>query len=248
MRAIPQSACSSNDNTDDIRGILYYGDSASTPTTTGYTYTDSCEDEDLSDLVPYLSKTASAEYWSETETATVAYNSDNLFRWYLNDSTFQVEWDNPTLLQVYNNDTTFNTSNNVIQLSSADEWAYVIIQTSLAVPHPIHLHGHDFYILAQGTGTYDSSDIGSLTNPPRRDVALLPASGYLVLAWETDNPGAWLMHCHIGWHTDEGFALQFLERYSDIADLIDYDTLNSTCSAWDTYKTSNTVEELDSGV
>lgn len=31
----------------------------------------------------------------------------------------------------------------------------------------------------------------------RRDVASLPGGGYLVLAFKTDNPGSWLMHCHI---------------------------------------------------
>lgn len=41
---------------------------------------------------------------------------------------------------------------------------------------------------------------------------MLPAGGWLVLAFETDNPGAWLMHCHIAWHVSEGLAVQFLER------------------------------------
>jgi hypothetical protein len=30
--------------------------------------------------------------------------------------------------------------------------------------------------------------------------------------------------------------------------LIDYDTLNSTCAAWDTYATANSIVEDDSGV
>jgi hypothetical protein len=116
------------------------------------------------------------------------------------------------------------------------------------VPYPIHLHSHDFFILAQGTGTYSSSVTLSLTNPPRRDVAMLPASGYLVIAFQTDNPGAWLMYCHIGWHTSKGFALQLVERYSEIAAITDYDTLNSTCKAWTTYATANDIVEDDSGV
>jgi Multicopper oxidase len=210
MRAIPQEACSDNDSTDNIKGIVYYGDSASTPTTTGYTYTDSCDDENLSDLVPYLSQSASSTY-----------------------------------LQVYNNDTTFTNYSGVVELPEANAWSYVLIETALSVPHPIHLHGHDFYILAQGTGTYNSSDIGTLTDPPRRDVAILPGSGYLVVAFKTDNPGAWLMHCHIGWHTEEGFAIQFLERYDEARKLIDYDTLNSTCEAWDAYVDENSVEQDD---
>ncbi|KAJ9200300.1 CAZyme family AA1 [Paecilomyces variotii] len=246
MRAIPQEACSDNDSTDNIKGIVYYGDSPSTPTTTGYSYTDSCDDEDLSNLVPVVSKDVSTGTWQDLEDVTVGTNSESLFRWYLNETTFQVEWNDPTLLKLYNNITNFTTSSGVIKLPEANKWAYIVIQTTLAVPHPIHLHGHDFFILAQGTGTYNSSDLGSLTNPPRRDTAMLPSSGYLVLAFKTDNPGAWLMHCHIGWHTEEGFALQFIERYSEISGLIDYDTLDTTCAAWKSYESENDVEQDDS--
>ena len=248
MRAIPQVACSDNDSTDNIKGIVYYGITPSTPTTTAYSYTDSCDDEDASDLVPYVSKTVSTEYWDEEETVTVGKNSNSLFRWYMNSTSMVVEWDDPTLLQIYNGDTNFTNTSGVIELPEADEWAYVIIETAVAVPHPIHLHGHDFFVLAQSTGTYNSSVSLNLSNPPRRDTAMLPASGYLVLAFETNNPGAWLMHCHIGWHTAEGFAIQFVERYSEISALIDYDTLNSTCAAWETYATANSVTEDDSGI
>ena len=43
-------------------------------------------------------------------------------------------------------------------------------------------------------------------------MALLPANGYLVLALRADNPGAWLVHCHIAWHASSGLAVQILER------------------------------------
>lgn len=248
MRAIPQAACSDNDSADNIKGIVYYGSTISTPTTTEYTYTDSCDDMDISDLVPYLAQSASEPYYNSSEPVTLGTNSDSYFRWQLNGTAMQVYWDNPTLLQVWNNDTTFTEESGVIVLPTADKWSYVVIETTLAVPHPIHLHGHDFFVIAQGTGTYSSSDDTSLTNPPRRDVAMLPASGYLAIAFKTDNPGAWLMHCHIGWHTSEGFAIQFLERYDEARALIDYDTLNSTCEAWDAYVTESSVEEEDDGI
>lgn len=61
---------------------------------------------------------------------------------------------------------------------------------------PIHLHGHDFFVLASGSGTYlDSDAVLQTENPPRRDVQMLPAAGYLVIAWQADNPGVWLAHC-----------------------------------------------------
>ncbi|KAF2656371.1 multicopper oxidase [Lophiostoma macrostomum CBS 122681] len=248
LRAIPQSACSENDNADDIKGIIYYGDSPSTPETTGYDYTDSCDDE-TSNIVPYISKTVGDSSETDLETARVAFNSDNLFRWYLNSTTMVVEWEDPTLLQILDGNTTYATSNAVIELPDADEWVYVVIQTTVAVPHPIHLHGHDFFVVAQGSGTYSSSTTTlNLSNPPRRDTAMLPSGGYLVLAFQTDNPGAWLMHCHIGWHTSEGFALQFVERYSEIAGITDSDTVTSNCDAWSTFMESSGIEQDDSGV
>lgn len=201
MRAIPQTACSSNAMADNILGIVHYGSSSGTPNTTGYAYVDSCDDMS-SEMVPYVAiDAASGPFYEELEEVSLGLNSDNLARWFINDSAFQVEWGNPTLLQVLNNDGSWNTSQNVIQLDESNEWQYIIIETTLAITHPIHLHGHDFYVLAQDTGTYNSSVALNLSNPPRRDTAMLPASGFLVLAWETDNPGAWLMHCHIGWHT-----------------------------------------------
>lgn len=41
-------------------------------------------------------------------------------------------------------------------------------------------------------------------NPPRRDVVLLPETGYIAIAMRADNPGAWLIHCHIAWHSSGG--------------------------------------------
>lgn len=186
-----------NDNSEDVRGIVYYGSSTSTPTTSAYDYDDSCDDE-TDNLVPYISKDVSASSTTKSETATVGFNSQSLFKWYLNSTTMVVDWEDPTLLQILNGNTTFATSNAVIELPDADEWVYIIIQTNLGVPHPIHLHGHDFFVLAQGSGSYSDDVTLTLSNPPRRDTAMLPASGYLVIAFETDNPGAWLMHCHIG--------------------------------------------------
>jgi len=57
--------------------------------------------------------------------------------------------------------------------------------------HPIHLHGHDFVILAQNNSAWDGHTIpkNNLINPPRRDVALLYKGGYLALAFKLDNPG-----------------------------------------------------------
>lgn len=105
-----------------------------------------------------------------------------------------VEWAHPSLLQLSEGNRTFEAQKNVYKLPKANEWVYFVIETKLAVPHPIHLHGHDFFVLAaKASATYDDSVKLNLNNPPRRDVASLPAAGYLVIAFLTDNPGAWLV-------------------------------------------------------
>ncbi|KAJ5972470.1 CAZyme family AA1 [Penicillium vulpinum] len=248
IRAIPQEACSENANPNDIKGILYYGKRPRTPTTKAYNFPDDCDDEPASSLVPQVPKTVSAADWNNLTDVTLGRNSANLFRWYLNSTTMQVLWEDPTLLQLFNNKNTpnFTTSSGVIELPRAHEWVYLMINTSFPVTHPIHLHGHDFFVLAQGPNPWDGSV--ATNNPPRRDTAMLPGNGYLLMAFETDNPGAWLMHCHIGWHTDEGFALQFLERESEIEPLIDHKALEENCASWNAYDAAFDIEQEDSGV
>ncbi|TDZ39180.1 Laccase-2 [Colletotrichum trifolii] len=252
IRAIPQAACSDNDSTDNIKGVVSYAAATyATPNTTAYTYTDSCDDE-TANLVPRVSKTVSAANWDDLESATVAKNTAGLFKWSLNSTSMLVDWANPTLQQVLANSsssTSYETDDAVIELTEANQWVYLVIETTLAVPHPIHLHGHDFFVLAQGSGTYSSGSVALATaNPPRRDTAMLPSSGYLVMAWETDNPGAWLMHCHIGWHTSEGFSMQFVERAAEIAAMTDATALDDACSTWSAFQEENSIEQEDSGV
>lgn len=146
MRSIPQTACSTNSNTDDIKGIVRY-DSTSTadPTSSAYTFDDNCDDEAMTSLVPYYPLDVSAAALTNTEDVTVAL-TNGVFKWYMAATTFAVEWDNPMLMQIANGNTTFDDSSHVVQIPTANEWVYFIIETTNAVTHPIHLHGHDFMV------------------------------------------------------------------------------------------------------
>jgi multicopper oxidase len=95
MRAYPQVACSSNGNVDGIKGIVHYGDSTGTPTTTGYTYTDECVDEPYASLVPFVAKNVGAEFYDEEEVLTLTKNNESYFRWLLNNTSLQIQWDDP---------------------------------------------------------------------------------------------------------------------------------------------------------
>lgn len=253
MRAIPADRCSQNEMANNIRGIIYYGNHPTQPHTNPFPFTNICEDEPITNLVPHVPKNVDPPIypvWNKNVTVNNTRNEQNFFRWQFNSTSMNVSWDNPTLQQVYNNELSFTNSSGVIELPFKDKWVYLFIQNT-RVTHPIHLHGHDFSILAQG-----SSEAGQLQwngsivtrNPPRRDTAVLAGNGYLFMAFRTNNPGAWLMHCHIGWHVNEGLALQFLERYDEIRDLVDYAPFKRNCAAWDEYLDSEVIVQEDSGV
>ncbi|KAL5364168.1 Cupredoxin [Aspergillus floccosus] len=247
VRAIPKHACSENARTDNIRGILHYGVTPRIPETLPFFYVDeTCDDLPAFVLVPHVPKSVAPPDLQEMVDASSKKNAAQLFRWYLNSTTMKILWDDPTLMQIYDGEPAFPNSSTVISLPDAHQWFYLDIETRAPVDHPIHLHGHDFFILSQGQNAWNGSTVTD--NPPRRDTAMLPANGHLVIAFQADNPGAWLMHCHIGWHTTEGFALQFLERADEVTDTINYELLQNTCDSWIRYDETHGIDQEDSGV
>ncbi|KAM7491879.1 hypothetical protein LguiA_034800 [Lonicera macranthoides] len=79
--------------------------------------------------------------------------------------------------------------------------------------HPIHLHGYDFYIIAEGFGNFNpKTDTAkfNLVDPPLRNTASVPVKGWSVIRFVADNPGVWLMHCHLDVHIGWGLATAFI--------------------------------------
>ncbi|KAM3430332.1 hypothetical protein MY4824_007744 [Beauveria thailandica] len=89
--------------------------------------------------------------------------------------------------------------------------------------HPIHLHGHSFYILSSfraegraGWGSYNPYDPASvlrqplnLQSPLIKDTVNVPRRGHVVLRVLADNPGLWMLHCHMMVHMGTGMAAGF---------------------------------------
>ncbi|KAL6533069.1 high-affinity glucose transporter [Orobanche minor] len=96
------------------------------------------------------------------------------------------------------------------------ETVQVVLQgTSIltAENHPIHLHGYDFYVIAEGFGNFNPSrDTAkfNLVDPPLRNTASVPVGGWAVIRFVADNPGVWLMHCHLDVHITWGLGMAFL--------------------------------------
>ncbi|XP_042511016.1 laccase-7-like [Macadamia integrifolia] len=75
--------------------------------------------------------------------------------------------------------------------------------------HPMHLHGYDFYVMAMGFGNYNpTEDIKKFNyfNPQKRNTVAVPAGGWAVIRFRADNPGTWIIHCHLETHLSFGLA------------------------------------------
>ncbi|KAF5763131.1 putative laccase [Helianthus annuus] len=62
--------------------------------------------------------------------------------------------------------------------------------------HPMHLHGFNFYVLAQGFGNYDAATATSsfnLVNPQERNTLGVPVGGWAVIRFRANNPGKFII-------------------------------------------------------
>jgi FtsP/CotA-like multicopper oxidase with cupredoxin domain len=209
----------------------------------------------LASLVPHLSLDVGGFNSSAVTQEELNFAFTSYFTWTINSSSLKLDWTNPTVLRVLNNESIFPTDYNIVSVERTAEnptWQVFVIEDSsgIGITHPIHLHGHDFWILGQETGKFDLSTSSlNLQNPPRRDVASLPGNGYLAIAFKKDNPGSWLLHCHIAWHASEGLALQFVETEAEIvSSLSSSSVMTDACSAWNTYNATEIYFQEDSGV
>ncbi|KAK1984699.1 multicopper oxidase [Colletotrichum cereale] len=245
----------------------YEGASASLmPKDAGKAATDSqCQDK--TDYEPIYSVDVNSTSFQKTQDNSLDITVDtsrttNQQRvyWKVNGQDMDVNWDEPTLSYLAKNDTDYPNQFNVFEVPNDNDWAFWVVENLFPAPHPMHLHGHDFYILGhsdpatagRGTGTRfnpqtDTSKL-NFKNPTRRDVTTLPGRGWLVVAFKTDNPGAWLFHCHIAWHLSQGLSVQFLERTDDIANTFKIDDIDDMCSQWNSYSKNAQYKQTDSGL
>lgn len=65
--------------------------------------------------------------------------------------------------------------------------------------HPMHLHGHHFQVVAID---------GAPVSGAMRDTVLIPPGRSLRIAFDADNPGKWMFHCHHLYHMFTGMMAQ----------------------------------------
>jgi FtsP/CotA-like multicopper oxidase with cupredoxin domain len=65
--------------------------------------------------------------------------------------------------------------------------------------HPMHLHGHHFQVVGLN---------GAPISGAVRDTVLVPVNGSVTIAFDADNPGRWLFHCHNLYHMATGMMTE----------------------------------------
>eukprot|EP00898_Chlorokybus_atmophyticus_P005437 jgi/Chlat1/5895/Chrsp4S00497 len=100
-----------------------------------------------------------------------------------------------------------------------DDVVQVVLQNTRSLngvseQHPWYLHGHSFWIVGEGLGTYNAATDNTtfnLKDPILRDTVTLLPSSRVAIRWRADNPGVWQLHCHIDAHLFLGMRVAFIE-------------------------------------
>src|ERR1700730_13954902 len=81
-----------------------------------------------------------------------------------------------------------------LKVTEGERVELVIINQTM-MPHPMHLHGHSFQVVAIDSHRF----AGAL-----RDTVLVPPKTTVTVAFDADNPGWWPLHCHLLYHQHAG--------------------------------------------
>ncbi|MBW0530064.1 hypothetical protein O181_069779, partial [Austropuccinia psidii MF-1] len=148
---------------------------------------------------------------------------DSLTRFFVDNTTWTTFRYRPILQDLLKGGKGFINNSEVTALTLDKVGCYDIVINNLdaAIDHPLHLHGVDSHLVAQGNGTIGPRNLSrvsfQINNPLRRDTYVVGGGNYLIVRVEAHNPGVWILHCHIGWHLAAGFAGMIVMQPSEIA-------------------------------
>ena len=248
--------CATTNQPHALAAIYYEdADTNSVPTTTATEYNDTkCANDNLTLTTPYYPFPATTDA-AVTQDIVITYgqNSTGSYLWYMNGESFRANYDYPILVLAnqgnfsYPYDPQWNVYNFGNNAS-----VRLIVKNEFGASHPMHLHGHNFNVLAEGFGEWDGV-ITHQQNAQRRDTQLIQGGAtnnpaYLVLQYQTDNPGVWPFHCHIAWHLSAGLYINTIEQTTLLEQRKIPASTSQTCIDWAAYEGHNVVDEIDSGL
>ncbi|KAL9114454.1 MAG: hypothetical protein Q9227_001535 [Pyrenula ochraceoflavens] len=177
----------------------------------------------------------------------IKQNSTEQWNWQINGVNFRGDYNDPILLlsAAGNNSYPWDPQWNVYDLGP-DKTFRIVTYNKSPVVHPMHFHGHNFYVLARGRGKWDGNIVRP-SNPQRRDVEQVSPGEYIVVQNVNYNPGVWPWHCHIAWHLSAGMNLNFIVQPDQIPNLGVPSIMYQQCRDWAAYTNTTVVLQIDSG-
>jgi FtsP/CotA-like multicopper oxidase with cupredoxin domain len=97
-----------------------------------------------------------------------------------------------------------NTEN--LKVKKGDKVKVRFVNNSKSDDHPMHLHGHFFQVLSKNGQPLKGS-------PMMKDTLNVKPGEEYIVAFEADNPGDWMFHCHDLHHASAGMVAHLL--YTD---------------------------------
>ncbi|RHZ73574.1 hypothetical protein Glove_230g21 [Diversispora epigaea] len=224
-------------------GILHYnGADSNKPTSTAYSFTfPPCQDLNSSTIQPYKYSPAPTNVTNYfVFNVTSILNDDGVTLLGINGSSFIPIFNNPAnqRIMLKENYTDFEENQNAYGYDIPNEAIQITLLNNQSANHPFHLHGHNFWIVAQGPGSTManiSTSKYNLKNPVIRDTTLVPAFSHVVIRYIADNPGVWAFHCHIEWHVELGLVAQLIERPTEFSNQTLPDDVRALCVEYNNY-------------
>jgi FtsP/CotA-like multicopper oxidase with cupredoxin domain len=222
MRAAIDMDCLNNTaSIPTVRAAVYYenADTSQQPArnASGWPWqSNNCRNDPLNNTVPYYALTPPAQpATTKTIDISIGLNSSGNTLLFVDSSSFRINYNTPLYLLSRVGNTSYPDSPNLNTFNfGSNESVRLVISNTFEMQHPMHLHGHNYWVLAEGRGTWDGT-VTNPSNPARRDTHILQPGtienpSYLVLEWQQDNPGVWPLHCHMSNHVSAGLLLNVI--------------------------------------
>ena len=211
-----------------------------------------CANDPLNTTVPSYPIAASSQPDTIlTITGNLGLNSTGAMVYTMNNQASQADYNLPLLsLAAMGNDSFLQLPQRNAYNLGTNTTIWLVFNNNMSLAHPMHLHGQQFLVLAEGQGSWDEKTITRAQNPQRRDTQIVQANGFVVLQISGRNPGVWPFHCHIAWHLSSGMNVNLVmqpaaqqQQSTQITGI-----MQQSCDAWRQWMSANEVDQIDSGI
>jgi len=132
-----------------------------------------------------------------------------------------------------------------------DQVVEIILNNLHPAHHPFHFHGHHFQVCSRGAPQAGKAPAVECKDDALvRDVINVEGGSSAIIRFKADNPGVWLLHCHIEWHVPLGLSATIIEDVKGIQDTIKvpkehFEICKAQCLPWEGNAGGNTKDVTD---